>query len=121
MNVRVRSLPLTEIPSDDDDEEAEFAVCCAEAQLRLPVATLAAAGGGVGLTGVTGDVPPPEEPPPPDALPPPDEDVLEAEVALEFDVPPDDPPEHPVISRAEAIAAADAIRIVIRRAALQSK
>ncbi|MGD0504557.1 MAG: hypothetical protein ABSD02_17590 [Steroidobacteraceae bacterium] len=116
VNVSVRSLPLTEMPSDDDDDVTDVAVCCADAQLRLPVATLTGVvGGGVGLIGVTGDVPPP-----PGVPPPPDEEVLEADVALELDVP-EEPSEHPVIVRAAAIAATDVIRIVIGSAAFRNK
>jgi hypothetical protein len=107
VNVWVRSLPLTEIPSDEDEDVTEPAVCCADAQLRLPAGMLAAVLGG----GVTGVVPPEE-------LPPPAEEVLEA---LEVDVPSDEPPEHPVIIRAAAIAAIVLIRVVIGPGASRNK
>jgi len=38
----VRSLPLTEIPSDEDEDVTEPAVCSADAQLKAPAGMLAA-------------------------------------------------------------------------------
>ena len=105
VNVWVRSLPLTEIRSDEDEDVTDPAVCSADAQLRLPAGMLVAVLGG----GVTGVVPPEE---------PPVEEVLEA---LEVDVPSDDePPEHPVIIRTAAIAAIVLIRVVIGSAAYRN-
>jgi hypothetical protein len=122
VNVWVRSLPLTEIPSDEDEDVTEPAVCSADAQLKAPAGMLAAVLGG----GVTGVVPPELVPPelvppelvPPEVLPPPAEEVPEA---LEVDVPSDEPPEHPVIIMAAAIAAIVLIRVVIGSAASRNK
>jgi hypothetical protein len=116
VNVWVRSLPLTEISSEEEEDDVtDPAVCCADAQLRLPAGMLAAVLGG-GLTGV---VPPevlPAEVVPAEVLPA--EEVLEV---LEVDVPSDEPPEHPVIIRAAAIAASVLIRVVIGSAASRNK
>jgi len=122
VNVWVRSLPLTEICSDEDEDVTDPAVCSADAQLRLPAGMLVAVLAG----GVTGVVPPEVVPPevvapevvPPEVLPPPAEEVLEA---LEVDVPSDEPPKHPVIIRAAAIAAIVLIRVVIGSAASRNK
>jgi len=105
VNVWVRSLPLTEILSDEDEDVTDPAVCCADAQPRLPAGMLVAVLGG----GVTGVVPPEELP---------GAEVLEV---LLVDVPFDEPPEHPVIITAEAIAAIVLIRVVIGSAASRSK
>jgi hypothetical protein len=114
VNVWVRSLPLTEMPSDEDEDVTDPAVCCADAQLKLPIGKLVGVLGGE----VTGVVPPPDEFPPLAA-----EVVgeLEALEVLEVEVPSDEPPEHPAIIRAAAIAVIDVIRIVIGSAACRNK
>jgi hypothetical protein len=109
VNVWVRSLPLTEIRSDEDEDVTDPAVCSADAQLKVPAGMLVAVLGG----GVTGVVPP--EGVPPEGVPP---DVEEVLAALEVDVPSEDePPKHPVIIRAAVIAAIVLIRVVIGSAA----
>ncbi len=102
------------MPSDEDEELTDPAVCCGDAQLKLPLETLVVlTGGGVTGGGVTGVVPPPEEPP--------ELVVLEEDVEAEADVPSDEPPEHPVIMSAAAIAAADVPNVFIGSASCRNK
>jgi hypothetical protein len=95
VKVRVRSLPLTVIPSEEEEDVPDPAVSWGAAQPRLPAGRPVAVVGG-------GAVPPPLEPPP--EVPPALEDGgVEAEELPEADVPDDEPP-HPAIMRAVAIA-----------------
>ena len=70
----MRSLPLTEMPSDGDPDAAELPLCWGEAQLKLPACTLAFPAGGA----VTAALVPPEAVPPLD-----DGAVPEAELEVE--------------------------------------
>jgi hypothetical protein len=108
VNVWVRSLPLTVMRSDEDEDVTDPSLCWGEEQLKLPADRLVVVVGGL----VGGVVPPP-------VLPPPDEEDVE----LEVDVPSDDwppPLKHPVIISAAALAASVAIRVFIDSSAFRN-